>query len=265
MADAVAEYAQHREAPDNWALGRFVVQASRLSEFSQELAALGVKGTPWPVSVVASINECDKLAELRWLNRNYMIRAAELKADAISAVAQVAALSGLLVFVEPGAAVDDLNAFAAAVSRVDAAAKIRTGGVTPDAFPSARQVLAFLHACRTARIRFKATAGLHHAVRGEYRLTYEPVPPTGVMFGFLNVAMAAALLWFGRNDDVILRVLEERSPDAFEFTDAGVSWQGERLTRQEVDEVRAGFFAGFGSCSFREPMAELGLEAAPRA
>jgi len=144
-------------------------------------------------------------------------------------------------------------------------AKIRTGGVTRDDFPQTRDIIRFVRTCMAANVPFKATAGLHHAVRGEYRLTYEPVPPTGVMFGFLNVALAAALLWFGRDDDIVLAALEERSPASIELTDAGVSWRNERLTIAQLDEVRSEFFVGFGSCSFREPMAEIGLEALPRA
>jgi hypothetical protein len=123
-------------------------------------------------------------------------------------------------------------------------------------------VLSPVHARSTDRFwpRLDCTA-----VRGEYRLTYEPEPPTGLMFGFLNVAIGAALLWFGRSDDVVLEVLDERSADAFRFSDSGVAWRGELLTRPELDEVRTSFFVGFGSCSFREPMAEIGLEAVPHA
>jgi hypothetical protein len=86
----------------------------------------------------------------------------------------------------------------------------------------------------------------------------------GTMFGFLNVAMAAAFHWFGRDDATVLAVLEERAPDAFEFTDGGVAWRNERLTRDDLDQVRSEFFVGFGSCSFTEPMAEVGLQAMPR-
>jgi hypothetical protein len=217
-----------------------------------------------PVSIVASAVDSDLIQGLRWATRNYVIRAAELRAGGLAEVARVTSIVGLDVFVEPGAGIEDLDAFAVAVGGAGAAAKIRTGGVTADAFPSPRQVLDFLRACRNAGIRFKATAGLHHAVRGEYRLTYEPEPPTGLMFGFLNVAIGAALLWFGRSDDVVLEVLDERSADAFTFSDSGVAWRGELLTRPELDEVRTSFFVGFGSCSFREPMAEIGLEAVPR-
>ena len=52
--------------------------------------------------------------------------------------------------------------------------------------------------------------------------------------------------------------------DAFVFTDDGLAWRDERLSTAEIDDVRSRFFAGFGSCSFREPMAEIGVEAHPR-
>ena len=98
-------------------------------------------------------------------------------------------------------------------------------------------------------------------MRGEYRLTYEPLPPTGEMFGFLNVAVAAAFLWHGRDDEIVQRVLEERRKERFEFADRELRWRNEHLSVEELADARARFFAGFGSCSFREPMAEIGLEA----
>lgn len=266
MADAVMEYEQHREAPDSWALGRFVVPFSRWGEFETVLRSRPRPEPPWPISLLAAPADADRIRSVATDGSRAIVRALECKADSLDDAAKAAALvrPGVEVFVELGTTTG-LDAMAAELARIGAAAKIRTGGVTAGAFPGAHQVLAFIRACRTARIRFKATAGLHHAVRGEYRLTYEPEPPTGVMFGFLNVAMGAALHWFGRGDDVVLQVLEERSPEAFEFSDAAASWRNERLSRREVDEVRAAFFVGFGSCSFLEPMAEIGLEAVPRA
>ena len=59
-----------------------------------------------------------------------------------------------------------------------------SGGVTPVAFPAAHQVIDFIAACEREAVPFKATAGLHHAVRGDYRLTYEPESPVSTMYGF---------------------------------------------------------------------------------
>ena len=44
-------------------------------------------------------------------------------------------------------------------------AKLRTGGVKPDAIPTVAAVAAFLRACADRGLAFKATAGLHHPVR----------------------------------------------------------------------------------------------------
>jgi hypothetical protein len=260
MAAAVSEYQRHRRAPDTWALGRFVVPLSRWSELESCVSKLPGSDA-WSLSVLAAPTDAARLREIRGHPR-LAVQAVECKTATIDDVAGLGELvrAGIDVFAELGVSAD-LAALAVALRRVGASAKIRTGGVTPDAFPSSREVLRFLRACLNAGVRFKATAGLHHAVRGEYRLTYEPSPPTGTMFGFLNVALAAALLRFGRDDQTVIAVLEERAPDAFEFTDAGVSWRDERLTLRELDEVRAAFFAGFGSCSFSEPMAEVGLQA----
>jgi hypothetical protein len=266
MAEAVAEYARHRDAPDEWALGRFVVPFARWRQFAEAVAALAPVGLPWPVSLLASPSEVGPVAATVTERSSFIVQSVESRADSVTDVDALSGLvdAGLEVFVEPSS-VASFDAIASSIARIGAAGKIRTGGVTAAAFPDARQVLAFLQACRRHGIRFKATAGLHHAIRGEYRLTYEPSPPMGLMFGFLNIAMGSALLWFGRGDDVVLDTLEERSSDAFEFTEAGVTWQQEHLTAEQLDDVRSEFFVGFGSCSFREPMADLGLEAVPRA
>jgi hypothetical protein len=263
MADAVSESEQHRRAPDHWALGRFVVPLSRWNELASCVSTLPA-GEPWSVSVLAAPTDARRIREVCGSNPRLLVQAVECKVATVDDVASVAELvrAGIDVFAELNLSAD-LDAMTVALKRVGAAAKIRTGGVTPDAIPGSRQVLSFLRACLKAGLRCKATAGLHHAVRGEYRLTYEPVPPTGTMFGFLNIAVAAAFLWFGQGDVTVLAVLEERAPEAFEFSDDGVSWRDVRLSRRELDDARAAFFVGFGSCSFSEPMAEVGLQALP--
>lgn len=256
----MSEYDRHRRAQDSWALGRFVVPLARWTELDTCVRDLTATGEIWPVSILAAPADAKAIRELKTIDRSRLVfQAVESKVSSAAEVKGAALLArpGTELFVELDLA-GDLPAMAAELKRFGVAAKIRTGGVTEDAIPSAQQIVAFLRACHKARVRFKATAGLHHAVRGDYRLTYENDPPIGVMFGFLNVAMAAALLWNGRDDDVLLAVLDERSKDAFVFTDTEASWQNERLTKKEIDDARS-FFTGFGSCSFSEPMTEIGL------
>ena len=90
----------------------------------------------------------------------------------------------------PAAAGDIL----AAIAGTKAKAKVRTGGVTREAFPSSADVVGFIAGCVAHGVAFKATAGLHHPWRNEYPLTYAPDAPCGTMFGFLNVLLSAAAL-----------------------------------------------------------------------
>jgi hypothetical protein len=129
--------------------------------------------------------------------------------------------------------------------------------VTAEAFPSARDLVEFLAACQAERVAFKATAGLHHPVRGSYNLTYEPDAKTGTMYGFVNVFVAAALLRHGVSEEIALKVLEESDASAFEFSSDGVAWRRQRISASELRAVRKEFAISFGSCSFREPVDEL--------
>src|SRR4029079_12126089 len=53
-------------------------------------------------------------------------------------------------------------------------AKMRTGGVTPAKVPSTVLVARFLARAKQAGASLKATAGLHHAIRAQRKLTYAP-------------------------------------------------------------------------------------------
>jgi hypothetical protein len=141
-----------------------------------------------------------------------------------------------------------------AVKRAGCYAKIRTGGVKPEAIPSVAEVAAFVRACAERRLAFKATAGLHHPVRAEHSLTYEPDAPRAVMHGFLNVFMAACFAWHGESD--LEPVLAETDPTAFRFDDRA-QWRDKSLDAAQVRDARANFCHAFGSCSFEEPVRDL--------
>jgi hypothetical protein len=129
--------------------------------------------------------------------------------------------------------------------------------VIAGAFPAPAEVVAFLEACHEARVRIKATAGLHHATRGSYRLTYEPEAPSGLMFGFLNVLLAATAVHSGGSSRDAEAILTADATQKLRIRDSGISWVGVTLDTSAIAAARADFVTGFGSCSFREPIDEL--------
>jgi hypothetical protein len=135
-------------------------------------------------------------------------------------------------------------------------AKLRTGGLTTERIPSPPAVAAFIRHQANARRPWKATAGLHHPIRGDHALTYAADSPRAVMHGFLNVLMAAAFAWHGRHE-ILEDVLGETAASAFAFANDCAEWRGQRLSVQQIGEARRDFIHSFGSCSFEEPINDL--------
>ncbi len=133
-------------------------------------------------------------------------------------------------------------------------AKIRTGGLKPEAIPGTAEVSAFILKCAELRLPFKATAGLHHPIRATYPLCYDADSIHSVMHGFLNVLMASAFAWHGYKK--IEPILAETDPRAFVFNDRA-HWRNESLSVDEILTARTDFIHSVGSCSFDEPVQEL--------
>lgn len=225
MQDAVRNYARYREERFSRALGRFVVPLERVGEVPEE----------FPLSILG-IDE-----------RQFGDASHEVKAASREEVEQLGAMAnGRTVYVE----IVDLGLLDT-IARLGLRAKIRTGGVTADAFPTPEKIAAFIRAARAHRVAFKATAGLHHPLRCVRPLTYEPAAPTGTMHGFLNVFLAAAL------PEEADEVLQTSDPSEFGFDDEGVSWRGLRVTTDALAAMRREFAISFGSCSFEEPIDDL--------
>jgi hypothetical protein len=269
MATSVRQYADYRHHPDAWALGRFVVPAARLAELEREAApfAAAAPADPWRLTALLGPDLADELHSLGEFNCRHAAPAAPaLSADVVEARADsVVAIDRLLAAVPRWAQAyveipldRDPAPLVAAIARGGGRAKMRTGGVVPDAFPPAETVARFLRTCIEAGVAFKATAGLHHPLRAEYRLTYADDSPRGTMFGFLNVFLAAAFMQHGLGNADAVRLLEEREPEAIIFSADAVEWQGHRLDRNAIAAARASGIVAFGSCSFTEPVGGLG-------
>jgi hypothetical protein len=139
---------------------------------------------------------------------------------------------------------------------------MRTGGVTADAFPSAREIGRFIARASELLVPFKATAGLHHPVCGDYPLTYEDGAPRARMFGFLNIFAAAVFAQSRANERMLTEIVDEDDVTAFRFSDEELVWRGHKVTAKQVASARGSLGLAFGSCSFQEPadsLRELGL------
>lgn len=269
MAAAVENYAHYQNEPAAWALGRFVVPASRIPELEDVASRTlpdNLEGHAWRLAVLAGPETAADLEIIAALNRRHSQDGAPaLVADTIEVKASsVNAIEGIMhriprtlqAYVEVPIERDP-GELLAALARLGGRAKVRTGGITTDAFPTTSDLIRFLRRCVEADLPFKATAGLHHPLRAEYRLTYAPDSPTGVMFGFLNLFLASAFLRAGMSETEAARLLEEESPEALHFDDAGVTWEGHRVGLKALDDARRFGVVSFGSCSFTEPIGDL--------
>jgi len=261
MRDALENYASYRASDDRSALGRFIVPLSRLKELEDSGRDL------MRLSVLVAGNINSAAEEMLGFNRRHqpssndgqaMIDVVELKAGTTDDIArQRTELPPAFAPYFEIPIAGDVAALVRAVARAGARAKVRTGGVTPESIPPADQVIAFIAACQREGVPFKATAGLHHPIRGSYKLTYANTSPTGTMYGFLNLFVAAALMYGGEGEPTGIAALEESDPSAFAFEDDAIVWRDKRISADQMEASRRDFAISFGSCSFREPIDEL--------
>ncbi|HEY4010170.1 MAG TPA: hypothetical protein VGM11_08485 [Acidobacteriaceae bacterium] len=249
---AVSNYAAYRAGRDSWALGRLVLPASKLAELAHRWPE---HVRDWPISLLLGpdfLGDMQLAAGVGLRPESVECRPAQL--DDIRAIrALLRTDAELFVEAGPGIALDDLLA---TLHRVGACAKIRTGGVTPDAIPTVGDVAAFLCACARRGVRLKATAGLHHVVRAEHPLTYAADAPRANMHGFLNFFVSSMLAMRGEENNVE-SCLRETSTDAFQTSEDRITWRDKQFALDEIERMRANFALSFGSCSFEEPIADL--------
>lgn len=121
----------------------------------------------------------------------------------------------------------------------DGYAKLRTAATSPE------EVAEFLCGAVARRLPFKATAGLHHAMR------------SATMHGFVNFLVAATFAWLGMEQVELTELLNEPNFQNFDFQNDSLSWRNWRASTAEVAQARRDFVHSFGSCSFEEPLSDL--------
>ena len=200
LPEALEDHAQARESRYGWIVRRFVAPASVLGSLD---------GQPLELSVV-------------------------LDAEATFTDPRIEAFE-----VPPGGALQSfdgevyLEGATPPLPSPEARVKVRCGPKVPPVGELAHLV----RSCREHGVPFKATAGLHHAVRREGR------------HGFLNL-LAAAI--FGDEE----AALAEEDPAAFRLDEERFRWRDRAASAVEVERGRE-LFVAFGSCSFDEPVDDL--------
>jgi hypothetical protein len=241
----VRNYAEYRAGHDAWALGRLVLPATKLAEFADRWPQ---HVTEWPISLLLG---SDYDMEMRLaIDVGLRLEVVECRPRRLEDIAEIRCRmpSNGLLFVESPQGCTAQETITAAAD-VEACAKVRTGGVVAEAIPAPSALAAFLVACAQRDVRLKATAGLHHAIRGEQPLTYEPQSSRACMHGFVNFFVAAMA--------EVEEILKDGESRDFIADADGLQWRGHNFSSVAIREMRDRFAISFGSCSFEEPMGEM--------
>lgn len=282
LKQAIRNYAAYRDGQDAWMLGRFVIPAAQLEELCPYMPMFSGE-RPLMLSVLGArsrdAEECLRLLDgtLRQTEAFREKHGASVNIDVLelplppagadrrllNEAATEASKNGLRLFFECTFPLNDDwgNRIDEALEAVNSCrgqdglppgVKLRTGGVTSDAFPSPEQVAAVLVGCRDRQLALKFTAGLHHPVR-----MYRDEVKTE-MHGFLNVFIAGMLAHVYKLDHgKTAEILADDNPDSFVFLPDALGWRTLTISAGEVRRLRRQALCSYGSCSFDEPRDEL--------
>ncbi len=268
MASALARHRADESAGYPMLSGRFLCPASRIGELRTEWARLAADedGARLRLGVILDTGLDGLDAAVSDVASDPALALEVVEVTAPSAEAVDAALEALTGF-EPAAFVEGprspewVKAVAAAGARAGGpggaspgepvglrGAKVRCGGARAELFPSPEELAAFICACFEHGVPFKATAGLHGAVR-------HTDPGTGcVHHGFLNLLLAAVAAAMGASVDDVAIVLAATDRQA-------LAAEARAVSGRELSAARL-LFRAYGSCSTSEPREEaaaLGL------
>lgn len=273
LEPALKNYANYVRTPDAWMLGPFIlpvaefgVAAGGLSGFDRDnplrVSALGPK-TDNADSFAASLGAAmEAIGRFRTSSAaNALIEQFEmpLPADVTAETLSLIRSNGdreLTTFWEaPANAAERAIKLIADNNRSHAGQrlgfKLRTGGVTANAFPTSEEIASVLCCAATHQVPIKFTAGLHHPVR----LFHESVQTK--MHGFINVLGAGVIaLEHDWTEKEIAEMLDEEDPAAFSFTDDFFGWRDWKIATDRIAAHRE-LVTSFGSCSFDEPRDDL--------
>ncbi len=274
LEPALRNYANYVLLPDAWMLGTFIlpvaqfeVAATGLSRFDPghrgRISALGPRTDEadaffQALSIVMDSVQSfqSRLGSAATIEQLEMPLPPDANGDVLGAIQARLGNSNLKTFWEAPAdraphAIELLAQSNAANPKRALGFKLRTGGVTADAFPSSAQIASALAAAGKQRVPIKFTAGLHHPVR----LFHESVQTK--MHGFLNVIGGGVLALEHRwTETQIAQLLEDEELASFSVTEEFFAWRDWKISPERI-RIQRELVTSLGSCSFDEPRDDL--------
>jgi hypothetical protein len=275
LEEALRNDAAYRQSPDAWMLGRFVLSATKLAASTTltPIAVVGRGGATAKEFLANSLQDRDDIALLNRRRQSIGVDGYEVRlcnellhpnaSQELRAALDVMKRGNLPTFYEVDYAgltsagnsqrwSDAVAAIVGILAENHQGLKIRCGGATAAAVPSAEAIAGALAACGNVGVPVKFTAGLHHP------LPRHDASIGAKTHGFLNVFTAGVLVRArGLNADEVKPLLEEENSRNFCFDDDKLHWKDQYATTEELTAARKQGVISFGSCSFDEPREDL--------
>jgi len=248
---AVPAHAVHKTSAHAALVGAFVFPAGRLDELAEFLSdqeypgtlAVSLTAPAGTGSVKPALEKAAAIAPVSVIALEIAVPAEQTVDELFTALGEIASAEpGIEIFVEVPR--DDRRPeILARLAGTGYKAKFRTGGIVAEAYPSEAELAAAISTVVSTGVPFKATAGLHHAIRNT-------APKTGFeQHGFVNLLAATAAAVAGADTVTVAGVLAERDS-------AVLVAQLSELADDRAGEVRRHFLS-YGTCSIAEPLADL--------
>ena len=271
---AVKEYASYLRSNEAWMLSTFVLPVKKFGEAAWFVSEFD-EDSPFRISALGTktINAIDFIEELKSTAKGVREFAGEypkevrieqlemplpatVTPELLLETSEILGELSVAVFLEAPVSeaektISLLAEHNAETGNLKLNFKLRTGGVTVDAFPAASDIAKAIVTVARDRVPIKFTAGLHHPVR----LFRHEVKTK--MHGFLNVLGAGVLaLEHGWNEHRTAAMLEEENPESFIFDGSIFRWRDWEIGSEAIERQRR-LITSFGSCSFDEPREDL--------
>lgn len=262
LEKSISNYNHYLKSSENWMLSKFIIPAGILNQIPP-LLKLEKVSDKFSFSVIISDSEKDLENIIKFKKSFSKI---EIGALEVKPQMRLESLLNNIQFIR-NEINNDINIFIESSINPDNTLieelvklrnqdinigyKLRTGGITQDAFPSPDIIASVIKSCAEKRIPFKATAGLHHP------FTRFDSSVNTKMYGFVNIFAAGLFaVKFLLNETDLIKIITDENPHNFLFEN-NLIWRDYEISSGDISEIRRKYFISFGSCSFDEPREDL--------